>query len=273
MTHAVWSFPRADGYCLPMLETTTWLAILLAGLIAHSSTPEDKSDLAWLLAAADSAYAQRHQPGKLEEVAQKLKQAQTMAPDDYGVLWRLARLDLWRSDDPALASDEKSRIGERAWRFAERAIEKNPAGVAGYYYAAFGMGNYSLGIGILRAIMQGIDGKFRQRLGEAERLDPNFERGSIFTAWGRYYCEVPWPKYDAKKSEQLLRKAIAINPDNLRARLFLADLFLKEGNPGEAKKLVQAILAATPGAYDRAEEERAQAMARSRLPDIDKALQ
>jgi len=47
---------------------------------------------------------------------------------------------------------------------------------------------------------------------------------------------------------------------------------MKEGNPPEAKKLLDAVLSARPGAYDLPEELRCQAMARQRLPAVEQKL-
>ena len=169
------------------------------------------------------------------------------------------------SDDPALTNDEKSRLGKRAWEYGDRAAAVNPAGVEGWYFAAVGMGNYSLGIGILKALGEGIEGKFRERLSKAEKIDPKFFHGGIYTAWGRFYYKLPWPKYDARRSEQALQKSIEMNPEHVRAWVYLADLYHKEGHDKEARALLQEAAAHKPGSYDPPEERRSQAEARRQL--------
>ena len=62
------------------------------------------------------------------------------------------------------------------------------------------MGNYALGIGMLRALREGLEGKFKDRLSRAEKIDRSFQGGAIQTAWGRFWYELPWPKRDARKS-------------------------------------------------------------------------
>src|SRR5258708_4443579 len=90
------------------------------------------------------------------------------APQDFGVLWRAARYYFWLSDDPGLSKEERSRAGKDGWDLAERAIVANPNDVAGYYWAAVCMGNYALGLGVVKALAQGMEGKFRDRLHDAE---------------------------------------------------------------------------------------------------------
>jgi tetratricopeptide (TPR) repeat protein len=225
-------------------------------------------DVAALLSRCDAQWNARDEPGVLDQLRAELQQARQLAPDDYGVLWRFARLDFWVSDDPKLPDGDKSRLGKEAWELADRATAVNPNGVEGWYFAALGMGNYSLGIGILKALGEGIEGKFRERLSKAEKIDPKYQEGGVYNAWGRFYFKLPWPKYDARKSEQNLLKAIQVNPANVRGRVFLAELYKKEGHPKEARKLLEEALAHEPGAYDAPEERRSQARARELLAEL-----
>jgi tetratricopeptide (TPR) repeat protein len=255
------------------------LPLLLAGALALApgstcavdpSSGKSEEGLPALLAQVDHEWPRRDDPRAIDEIRSQLEQAEKLAPDDYGVLWRLAQLYFWLSDDPSLSDGERSQIGKRSWDYGDRATVANPKGVEGWYFAAVGMGNYSLGIGILKALAQGIEGKFRARLSNAEGIDPSYFSGGIFTAWGRYYFKLPWPKYDGRKSEQMLRKALRVNPDNVRARVFLAELYEKEGHPREARELLQETIAHQPGSYDPPEERRAQRLAREVLAQMDR---
>jgi tetratricopeptide (TPR) repeat protein len=232
------------------------------------SAPE--GGLAEAIALVDAAWPRRDEPGGLEEGRAALEAARLAAPGAYGVLWRQARLEAWLSEDPALTDREKSRLGKRAWELAEQAIAADPAGVEGYFYAVSGMGNYSLGIGILSALAQGIEGKFRDRLSRAEQLDPGFQGGAIPTAWGRFYYKLPWPKHDAKKSRQALEAALARNPDNVRAHVYLGDLHEDAGRKDAARAAWEAALSKAPGQYDAPEERRWQEVARRSLAQLAK---
>lgn len=260
------------------MKTIALACALAAALPAFAQAPAapapaaPAADLQALLAAHDAAYKQRDDAGKFAEAKARLEQAEKLAPNDYGVLWRLARMNFWVSDDPKLKDEEKSRIGKIAWDYGDKASAANPNGVEGFYFAAIGMGNYSLGIGILRALSQGIEGKYKARLGKAAQINDAYDEGGIENAWGRFYFKLPWPKYDAERSEEHLKKALQINPHDLRGMVYLADLYLKEDKPKEAKKLIDQVLAATPNAYDPPEEKRAQELARETLPAVEKAL-
>jgi tetratricopeptide (TPR) repeat protein len=243
----------------------TLLALLVLSAPAMAMAQATSGDAKDLLARADAAWPQRDEPGKLDAIRADLEAAERAEQDDYGVLWRLSRLYFWLSDDLALPDGEKSKLGKKGWELGDRASAASPKGVEGWFYAAGGMGNYSLGIGVLKALSQGIEGKFKERLSKAESIDPGFNAGGISNAWGRFYFKLPWPKHDAKKSESFLRKAIKMNPDNVRARVYLAELYLKEKHPKEGRKLLEEAIAHEPGRYDGPEERRYQKRAKDLL--------
>ena len=108
---------------------------------------------------------------------------------------------------------------------------------------------------------------------KAGELDPKYQYGGIDVAWGRFYEKLPWPKRDRKKAEEHLRKVLTqINPNNLRARVFLADTLAHDKRAAEAKRLLEEVMAAPAGKYDAPEERRAKALATGLLPEVVKAM-
>ena len=83
------------------------------------------------------------------------------------------------------------------------ATAANPARAEGWHYAASGVGNYALGIGVLTALRMGIEGMFKERLAKAESVDPGFDHGAIQSAWGRFWFELPWPKYSPERARTI----------------------------------------------------------------------
>ena len=250
-------------------------ALVLASGPALAAGPAEPADappataaapsLEAIYARADAAFHDRDQPGKMDEVDAALAEAARVAPGDYGILWRESRQYFWRSDDPRLPKDQKSKLGKAGWELGDKAAALRPDRVEGWFYAAAGVGNYALGIGILTALTQGIEGKYKERLARAEAIDPGYDAGGIATAWGRYWYELPWPKYDARKCEQRLRQALSQNGENVRAKVYLAELYRKEDRPKEALSLLEEAVAHQPGSYDPAEERRWQIEARGLL--------
>jgi hypothetical protein len=197
-----------------------------------------------------------------------LKKAEKVAPNEYVFLWRMARHYYWLADDPAISNEEKARLGKLTWDWADKASQANPARVEGWFYGSAGVGMYSLGISIVKALLDGMESKYLDRLKRSQAADPSYYGYGGDVSWGRYYYELPWPKYDADKSEVFLRKALRSYPKNLRARVYLAELYLKEDHPAEARKLLDAVLAAKVGEYDPPEERRVQGLARAALSQI-----
>ena len=266
---------------LPMARSLVLAVIVLAGpsLLAaqpaaaadaprQGAAPTTSADLRGLLAEIDRTYTRRDDPAELAAHRARLVEAEKLAPNDYEVLWRLARLYVWLADDPKQPSEEKSKLGKTAWDYGDRATAANPARVEGWYFAATGMGNYALGIGVITALRQGIEGKFKERLSRAEQLDPDFQSGAIQTAWGRFWYELPWPKYSPDRSKRSLEAALKKNPANVRAHVYLSDLHAKEDRPEQARAELQPAIAAAPGRYDAPEERRWQEVAKRRLAQV-----
>ena len=224
--------------------------------------------VARLLAAADAAYLRRDEPGQLAAVKSALDEAERLAPEEFEVVWRISRYYFWTADDPRITNEEKSRQGKLGWDYGDRAAAKRPDRVEGWFYGASGVGQYSLGISVVTALFQGMEGKFTDRLKKAQAIDPSINGWAADVSWGRYWFELPWPKYDAEKSEKAYRAALRHNRANLRAKTYLAELFIKEDYLKEAQKLLEEVLAAVPGAYDAPEERRSQEIAKAVLAKL-----
>jgi cytochrome c-type biogenesis protein CcmH/NrfG len=97
----------------------------------------------------------------------------------------------------------------------------------------------------MKAISEGVDGKFCERIDKAIELDATIDHGGPWLARARYYYVVPWPMRDLKKSNELLEKVMKKYPDHLRARLYLADNALKDGDAKKAKAYLEPIHVAT----------------------------
>jgi tetratricopeptide (TPR) repeat protein len=252
----------APRWHLPLLAA---LAGLSATVAAADADAAPDAEIEPLLLRADAAYALRDEPGQEEAARAALEEAARGAPERFDVLWRRARLATWSAEAPDLGNARRSELGREGWQLAERALRADPGRVEGWFYAAAGMGNYALGIGIFTALTQGVEGKFKDRLTRAERIDPGFLRGAIQVAWGRFWFKLPWPKHDARRSERMLREALGRNGEDVRAWVYLGDLLADEGRRDEAVAAWRSALRWPPGRYDAPEERRWQAIARASL--------
>jgi hypothetical protein len=216
------------------------------------------------MAAWDDLWKRRDDPAVLHELEEMIEEHLAGDPDGFETTRRKASLVAWEADGEPDGSEAKAAKGKIAWESGDKAIQANASDVRGHYYSGVGVGLYSEGVGILTALSQGLEGKFRERMLAALRIDKDFQDGAPQVVWGRYFFKLPWPKRDLDESIKVLRAAVRSHPNNWRAKLYLADSLIVnglEGQDDEAHALVQQILDA-PGGRDPPEEKRVKEMAR-----------
>ena len=216
------------------------------------------------MAVWDGLWKKRDDPEAIKQLEALTEQHLAEDPNGFETTRRQASLVAWEADGEPDGSDDKAAKGKTAWEAGDKAIQANAADVRGHYFSGVGVGLYSEGVGILTALSQGLEGKFRERMLAALRIDKDFLDGAPQVVWGRYFFKLPWPKRDPEESIKVLRAAVRSHPNNWRAKLYLADSLLLnglEGEADEAQKLVQQILDA-PGGKDLPEERRIKDQAR-----------
>jgi hypothetical protein len=208
----------------------------------------------------DELWKRRDEPGAEKQLEQVLQQHLAVEPRSFDANWRLASLYNWEAD--AKEGDEKAALGKKAWDAGDRAIAANADDVHGHYTAAVGIGLYSEGVGIITALSQGLEGKFRDRILTAQRLDKDYLDGAPQVVWGRYFFKLPWPKRNVDEATKVLTQVVRTHPRNLRAKIYLADCYADADKVEEGTKLAQQVLAA-PGGDDPPEERRVKKKARN----------
>lgn len=221
----------------------------------------------------DELWTRRDEPEAIRQTDAVLAEALREAPDEPALLWRAARARFWMAE---VAEDPKARqaVARQGWDDAERALAKQPDLADAHYWAAATSGTYAEAKGVLAALAEGLEAKFRKHLDWAVERAPDYDYGGPLLTLGRYWAQLPWPKRDRRKALQSLRMALQRHPENLRARLYLAEVLRGEkgAERREALKLVEEILTATPGAYDAPEERLIQRRARALRPEIEREL-
>jgi tetratricopeptide (TPR) repeat protein len=89
----------------------------------------------------------------------------------------------------------------------------------------------------------------RQQLEAAIALDPEALQGSAYTSLGTLYFKVPgWPIGfgDTEKAEELLKQALAINPDGIDPNFFYGEFLLEEDRYAESVAVLNHALRAAP---------------------------
>jgi hypothetical protein len=220
----------------------------------------------------DRRWTQRDERTVLEELYNMAKDAQKKNANDFDANVRLAAVLVWQADGLPDGTNAKAQSGKQGWSLADKARAVNPQDVRAQYYAGTGIGLYSEGVGILTALGEGLEGKFRSRVEAALKLDKNFLDGAPQMLMGRYFFKLPWPKRDVTESIKVLRTCIQEHPHNLRGKLYLAESLLEDGKKQEAKQLIEQIDAAPIGVdppEDRRIKARAQQWAKQHQGDLE----
>ena len=100
------------------------------------------------------------------------------------------------------------------------------------------------GLGALSLVKQS-----RDRLEKALAINPMALDGSAYTSLGTLYFKVPgWPIGfgDDEKAEELLNKALGINPDGIDPNFFYGEYLLEEKRYQESVKVLNHALQAAP---------------------------
>lgn len=255
-----------------------WLAlvVLSTAAVAQEAAPAPApaaapaADAASYVATLDELWKTRDNADSMKGIDEAIKNGLIAFPESYDILWRAARYRWWVAD--GLTEEKTKRAKAKAgWEYAERAVKANPTGAEGKYFTALNIGAYSQAVGILKALGEGLEGKFVENLDYSIKNNESFDRYGGRTAKGRYHWELPWPKRDLKKSKEELQKSIDKNPEHLRNYLFMAETLLKDGDAKGAKVQIDKVLNGD-SAYDPPEARRVKGWAKDVATQIDKEL-
>src|SRR5256714_1286992 len=175
------------------------------------------------MAIWDDLWKRRDDPAAIKQLDALTEQHLAEDPNGFETTRRQASLVAWEADGEPDGSDEKAAQGKIAWEAGDKAIQANAGDVRRHYFSGVGVGLYSEGVGILTALSQGLEGKFRERLLAALRIDKDFQNGAPQVVWGRYFFKLPWPKRDLDESVKALRLPGRTHPKNWRPNAPAAD--------------------------------------------------
>src|SRR6202171_4896807 len=212
----------------------------------------------------DELWKKRDETAVEKQLEGIVREHLTAEPNSFEANWRFASLLNWEAD--GTDGDEKAALGKQAWEAGDKAIVAKPQDVRGHYYSGVGVGLYSEGVGILTALSQGLEGKFRDRLQTAMKIDKNYLDGAPQVVWGRYFYKLPWPKRDVDESIRVLTETVKSHPRNWRAKIYLADALVGDARTDEGRKFVQKVLDAKGGG-DPPEDKRLKDRARKWMAD------
>lgn len=139
----------------------------------------------------------------------------------------------------------KERCLETLSGQAEQASAKEPFRTDLLIWSAIVKSTWAGAKGGLGAL--GLVKEAKAKLELALKQDPKALDGSAYTSLGSLYYQVPgWPVGfgDDEKAEQLLKQALAINPNGIDPNFFYGDFLLDQGRKAEAKTYLDKALTA-----------------------------
>lgn len=186
--------------------------------------------------ALDLAWSVRHElHGKILEFLRK----KNALPDNYEVLWRMARLSYYSgffgmpkdstNDDRMSVFQVGVEAGERARRLDSKRVE-------GHYWYAVTLGGWGIAKGVLNALSSA--GPMRDALTEAIKIDPKYHFAGPLRVRGRLYYKLPGiiSFGDNQKAAEDLKKAISLAPDIKLNHIYMAEVQSKIQTKADALK-------------------------------------
>ena len=252
----------------------------------------DAGDRAWSR-RAEGAEGDRAAPGPIADAIAAYEAALAADPRSLEALWKLERALHFQGEFTALSAADRERVWERGTELAERSLavlhgdggweDREPAtvaatvadptlGAAVHFWAAVHWGLWGETKGSMAAVHKGIAKRIRDHALIAIALDETFERGGPRRLLGRLHAVAPRvPLFTGWVSRtegiEHLERAVAIAPEDLANRLYLAEarLELEPERRDQVLREIEAVIAAAPAADLLVEDRRVQVEARATL--------
>jgi tetratricopeptide (TPR) repeat protein len=211
-----------------------WLILLLASTAFAATAPE-------LVAEADRLAHDDGSADRLRRAVELYDKAAQLDARDATIQVKLAAVCLelgTRVKDGALASFQR---GEQA---ARRAVELDSKSADGYFLIAANRGRTAKLLPVWK-VSPTIVGQLEKDVLRALALDPHHARALHMEAMLLYKTPAPLRAFlEGKKSdvERYLTSAIKADPNLAPARLDLAEYYMAENRPADARAQAQAVL-------------------------------
>lgn len=225
------------------------IVILVVVSILILSLPVISQDSSLSMREGDALWGQREKVEKAKASIDSYKRVLEVDANSYEACWKIARAYFYLGDllpETKEMRDQHKKMGVEGMKYAKRALQLNPQGIEGHYYYTLCLGQYSIGISIIKALAKGLGPEYERHIGRAIEIDKNYDNAGPLRAMGRYWYRLPWPKRDLKKSIRYLKESIASAPTSVRGYIYLAESYLKVGEKELAKKHLQKVLEISP---------------------------
>jgi tetratricopeptide (TPR) repeat protein len=197
-----------------------------------------------MIAKGDALWDQRGQEGKARQAAEMYQAALQADPKSEEAAWKAARAWYWVGDH-AQGEDAQIAAFEQGIAAAEKAIAVNPDSLGGHYWLGVNYGKYGSAKGVMKSLSL-ID-PIKEEMKRVIALDPDYEDGGPYRVLGRLYFKVPGLfGGDNDEAIQNLKIAVRKGPRRYLSHIYLAEVYLDEGQDQKARELLQEVVAAGP---------------------------
>ena len=234
------------------LTLLTWVTLLLLAAGRTLAAVDDP----------DALYRQRADLARAREALAIWDARLQTNPSDFESSWKVARATYWIG--PHEDRDAGRRTLERGVTAGKRASAIEPDRSEGYFWTAANMGALAESYGLRQGLKY--RGAIKDNLEHVLRIDPAYQKGSAYSALGRWYHLVPALFGGSEaRSEEYLRKALTYNADGILVHLYLADTLFERDKDAEALEELSKTIAARRDPDFDPEEREMQAKASAEL--------
>jgi len=218
----------------------------------------------------DALYAARADMAKAKQ-AEDIWQRRTADSKDYEAYWKLSRTCYFLATQGP-KDDQEAQL-DRGISAGKQAALLQPDKPEGHFWYAANMGEKAQRGGMMAGLKY--KGDIKNELERVIQIQPGWQAGSGESALGQWYMKVPDSFMccggDHKKGLELLRKALAYDPDGTQMRYTLAEALADDDKTRpEAKMLLEQVLAAPVDPDWVVEDQGVKAKARTLLDKINK---
>jgi hypothetical protein len=240
-----------------VIKSCIWLFYLATFTVLHASQDDP-----------DALYRERESLASARRAAEIWASRLASNPKDFVSAWKLARARYWLGTNGLPANERRAAL-EQGIASGRQASALEPKRPEGHFWTAANMGALAESFGLRQGIKY--RGEIRDELQTVLQLDPAFQQGSADRALGRWYYKVPGLFGGSKKkSEEHLRKALAYNPQSVITHLFLAETLIELDRDADARKELEAAIAAPDDAEWLPEDRRFREQAKALLSKMTK---
>jgi tetratricopeptide (TPR) repeat protein len=126
-------------------------------------------------------------------------------------------------------------LGQRALEHARAAAKLRPQSPEAAAALASSYMFYASSLGIIRSIVSGAGGEYRQHAQRLVELDPKFDDGLGASLLANFYLVAPWPVYDRDAALEHFERAAQLAPGSVRNQYGLAVFWARDGDAARAR--------------------------------------